>query len=147
MQAAKTAEAHGFISRLPHGYSTEVGERGYRLSTGEKQRIALARALLHNPEILILDEATSNLDSHSEKQIQLALTKFNRKKTLLVIAHRLSTIQNADQIFVLENGTIIENGTHNQLLSIEGRYAYLWALQASQRQSKIPNTANRANLP
>lgn len=140
IQAAKIAGAHHFISRLPDGYLTEVGERGYRLSTGEKQRIALARALIHNPEILILDEATSNLDSHSEKKIQLALSKFSHSKTIIVVAHRLSTIKDADQIYVVDDGCILEKGTHNELLAKQGKYASLWNVQVAHQEIAFHST-------
>jgi ATP-binding cassette subfamily B protein/subfamily B ATP-binding cassette protein MsbA len=129
--AAKAAGAHEFISFLPQAYQTIVGERGYRLSGGEKQRISLARVLLRNPKILILDEATSSLDSHSESFIQESLDQFHQNNTILVVAHRLSTIVKADQIFVVENGRIIEVGSHNFLIEKGGRYAYLWNLQSS----------------
>ncbi len=128
--AAKQAGAHEFISQLPQGYQTLLGERGYRFSGGERQRIALARALVRDPEILILDEATSNLDSHSEKIIQEALDHFRGKKTMIVIAHRLSTIVHADWIFVLEKGSLVETGTHAELLLAQGRYASFWRAQS-----------------
>ncbi len=127
--AAKQAGAHEFILQLPQGYQTLLGERGYRFSGGERQRIALARALVRNPEILILDEATSNLDSHSETIIQEALSHFKGKKTMILIAHRLSTIVHVDRIFVLEKGSLIETGTHEELLRAEGRYASFWKVQ------------------
>ena len=128
--AAKAAQAHDFISLLPKGYDTVVGERGYSLSGGQRQRLALARALIKQPEILILDEATSALDSESEKLIQQALTQFQSGRTIIVVAHRLSTIVNADQILVLEKGQVIEQGTHHSLLKKYGRYARYWALQS-----------------
>jgi ATP-binding cassette subfamily B protein/subfamily B ATP-binding cassette protein MsbA len=131
IEAAKMAHAHEFISQLSQGYQTVVGERGYRLSGGERQRIALARIFLRDPEILILDEATSSLDSHSELLIQDALAvMFQKKKTVIMIAHRLSTILKADQILVLDKGRLIERGTHHQLLEKEGSYFHFWKLQS-----------------
>lgn len=128
--AAKMAHAHEFIKDLPRGYDTLVGERGVKLSGGQRQRIAIARAILKDAPILILDEATSALDSASEVLIQDALWKLMKDRTSLVIAHRLSTIQHMDRILVLENGTIVEEGTHKQLLRKEGSYARLWAHQS-----------------
>ncbi len=130
--AAKQAHIHQFIERLPDGYETLVGERGLKLSGGEKQRVAIARTLLKNPQILIFDEATSALDSHSEKAINNALESISTNKTTLVIAHRLSTTVNADMILVLDHGTIVERGSHAQLLAQKGRYAAMWALQQSE---------------
>lgn len=130
MEAAKDAQAHEFITALPQGYQTVVGERGYRLSGGQRQRVALARAILKQPEVLILDEATSALDSYSEQLVQEALAMFQKDRTVLVVAHRLSTITGADQILVLEQGEIIEQGTHQELLSLGERYAQYWQLQA-----------------
>jgi ATP-binding cassette subfamily B protein len=127
--AAKTANIHQFISELPEGYSTIVGERGYRLSGGEKQRMALARVLLKNPRIMILDEATSHLDSESEALIQEALEKLYTNRTSIVIAHRLSTILSADQILVMDRGEIIERGTHDDLLALGGMYTHLYETQ------------------
>ena len=132
IEATKAAQAHEFILALPDGYETMLGERGYRLSGGQKQRLALARALIRKPDILILDEATSALDSESEKFIQQALDKFQKNRTVIVVAHRLSTIANADQILVLEQGRIIEQGTHASLLQQGGRYARYWQLQSSK---------------
>jgi len=127
--AARAANADVFIQALDHGYDTMIGERGVRLSGGQKQRIAIARALLADPRILILDEATSNLDSESEAMIQRSLATLMRGRTCFVIAHRLSTIRHADQILVLDQGRVIESGTHDQLLSAGGRYADLLKLQ------------------
>ena len=130
--AAKAAYAHEFIEGLPKGYDTEVGERGVRLSAGQRQRIAIARALLKNPRILILDEATSALDSESEQMVQKALEVLMRNRTTFVIAHRLTTIQNADRILVLEEGKIVEDGPHDELISKGGIYHHLWSLQFRQ---------------
>jgi ABC-type multidrug transport system fused ATPase/permease subunit len=134
-KAARSAGIEDLIRRLPRGYQTIVGERGLRLSGGERQRLALARALLRDPEILILDEATSNLDSHSEHFIQNALAEIQKTKTAIVIAHRLSTIVDSDLILVVEHGKIIESGTHEHLLKLQGRYSHLWELQ-TKKQNK-----------
>jgi len=128
--AAEQAQAARFIKTLPDGFETLVGERGYRLSGGQRQRLSLARAILRDPELLILDEATSALDSESERLVQQAIDRFHNKHTVLVIAHRLSTIVNADLICVMENGAIIERGSHHQLLAKDGRYAKLWNQQS-----------------
>lgn len=134
IEAATMANAHEFIERLPQKYQTTVGERGHRLSGGERQRIALARVLIRNPEILLLDEATSNLDSQSEQLIQKSLDQFRGKKTIVVVAHRLSTILHADRIVVLEKGKTIEQGTHSELLALNGKYASFWNVQAAQKK-------------
>lgn len=128
-EAARAANIHDFIRQLPHGYETIVGERGYRLSGGEKQRIALARVILKNPRILVLDEATSHLDSESEALIQEALKRVLRGRTAIVIAHRLSTILSADQILVLNRGRIVEQGSHLELIEKGGLYAHLYETQ------------------
>jgi ATP-binding cassette subfamily B protein len=130
IRAAKLAHAHEFVNTLPHGYETMVGERGVKLSGGQRQRIAIARALLKNAPILVLDEATSALDSESEKLIQDALKHLMKGRTTIVIAHRLSTIQNMDRIVVLDNGTILEQGSHAELLKTDGTYASLWKRQS-----------------
>ncbi len=134
IEAAKAAQIHDFISRLPDGYQAQVGERGLKLSGGEKQRVAIARAILKNPRILIFDEATSALDSETEKSIQAELDRIARGRTTLVIAHRLSTIMDADQILVMDGGCIVERGSHDALLAAEGQYAQMWALQQREKQ-------------
>ncbi len=131
LQAAKMAYAHEFIINLPEGYNTVVGNRGIKLSGGQRQRISLARALVRDPEILILDEATSSLDSESEQLIQKSINALQKKKTILIIAHRLSTIQNADKIVVLEKGEVVESGSHTELINKNGRYRDFLSLQNS----------------
>ncbi len=134
-EAARAARIHDFIAATPKGYATMVGERGLKLSGGEKQRVAIARTLLKNPPILIFDEATSALDSANERAIQAELNNVAQNKTALVIAHRLSTVVDAHEILVMEAGQIIERGTHAQLLAANGRYATMWALQQSGEAS------------
>jgi ATP-binding cassette subfamily B protein len=131
-QAARLAHIHHFIQDLPRGYDTLVGERGLKLSGGEKQRVAIARAILKNPTIMVFDEATSSLDSHSEKAILEALREVAVNHTTLVIAHRLSTIIDADQILVMEHGHIIERGDHQTLLQQQELYAHMWELQQKE---------------
>jgi ATP-binding cassette subfamily B protein/subfamily B ATP-binding cassette protein MsbA len=138
--AAAKAQATGFISSLPNGFDTLIGERGYRLSGGQRQRISLARAILRDPELLILDEATSALDSQSERLVQQAIEQFERQHTVVVIAHRLSTIVNADLICVMEQGRIVERGNHRELLAKDGRYANLWQQQSRQGAQGIRKT-------
>jgi len=127
--AAKAANAHDFIMRLPEGYNTIIGEQGVRLSGGERQRIAIARALLKDPPILILDEATSSLDSESEHEVQKALEKLMTNRTVFVIAHRLSTIRKATKILVIEDGRIVEEGDHKALMALGGEYRRLHRMQ------------------
>ncbi|MBI5917913.1 MAG: ABC transporter ATP-binding protein/permease [Nitrosomonadales bacterium] len=134
-QAARSAHIHDFIVALPQGYDTVVGERGLKLSGGEKQRVAIARTLLKDPAILIFDEATSALDSKSEKAIQDELRTIARDRTTLVIAHRLSTIADAEQILVMEQGRIAERGSHRELLERQGQYAQMWALQQQEQET------------
>jgi ATP-binding cassette subfamily B protein len=132
--AAQAAHIHEFIESLPHGYDTQVGERGLKLSGGEKQRVAIARAILKNPAILIFDEATSALDSKSEKAIQAELRSIAQNRTTLIIAHRLSTVVDADQILVMDKGSIVERGAHNELLQLGGLYEQMWNLQKRVEQ-------------
>jgi subfamily B ATP-binding cassette protein MsbA len=127
--AARAAHAHEFVRRLPDGYDTVVGERGVELSGGQRQRLAIARALLRDPPVLVLDEATSSLDSESERVIQDAIEKLLEGRTVFVIAHRLSTVQRADQILVLDRGRVVERGTHGSLLAESGLYRRLYELQ------------------
>ena len=133
-QAAKLANIHDFISQLPEGYDTVVGERGLKLSGGEKQRVAIARVILKNPRILVFDEATSSLDSHSEQVILASLAEVAQQRTTLVIAHRLSTISDADIILVLDNGRVIEQGNHQELLAKNGLYCSLWNVQLHEQE-------------
>jgi len=130
--AAEAAEAHEFIQNLPDGYDTMVGERGVKLSGGQRQRVAIARAILRDPEILLLDEATSDVDTETELLIQRSLDRLTADRTTLVIAHRLSTVKDADQIVVIEEGRVVERGTHEELLAEGGLYANLWAVQAGE---------------
>ncbi len=123
--AARAANAHDFVSRFPHGYETQVGERGVQLSGGQKQRIAIARAVLKDPRILILDEATSALDAESESLVQEALERLMRGRTVLVIAHRLSTVRSADRVVVLEDGRVVQSGSHARLVDEDGPYRRL----------------------
>ena len=137
-EAARTARIHDFISQLPSGYQTRVGERGLKLSGGEKQRVAIARAVLKNPTVFFFDEATSSLDSATESDIQTNLDEISSGRSTLIIAHRLSTVVSADRILVLDDGRIIEHGTHQQLLAEGGLYADLWQEQEKERESRQP---------
>ncbi|UTH46946.1 ABCB family ABC transporter ATP-binding protein/permease [Loktanella salsilacus] len=134
-EAARAANIHDFIMSLPDGYDTTVGERGLKLSGGEKQRVGIARTLLKNPPILLLDEATSALDTDTEREIQRELRQMGQGRTVITIAHRLSTIQDADRIVVLEDGEIVETGTHDALLAQAGRYAHLWNRQSEEEDA------------
>jgi len=143
------AQIDSFIRMSPKGYETEVGERGLKLSGGEKQRVAIARTILKGPPILVLDEATSALDSHTEREIQDALEKVSRNRTSLVIAHRLSTIVGADEIIVLDQGKIAERGTHSELLAAGGLYASMWNRQreAQEAREKLALIADESRAP
>ncbi|NLD50842.1 MAG: ATP-binding cassette domain-containing protein, partial [Clostridiaceae bacterium] len=127
--ASKIARAHEFISEMPEGYDTIIGERGVKLSGGQKQRLSIARAVLRNTPILILDEATAAVDVHTEMQIQQAIQELAGSRTVIVIAHRLSTVKQADRILVLKEGEIIESGTHEELLELNGLYRQLCTVQ------------------
>jgi ABC-type transport system involved in Fe-S cluster assembly fused permease/ATPase subunit len=149
-EAARLAQIDGFIRLLPKGYDSEVGERGLKLSGGEKQRVAIARTILKGPPILLLDEATSALDSHTEREIQDALERVSKDRTTLVIAHRLSTIVGADEIIVLDQGVIVERGTHHQLLLVErGLYASMWNRQreAEEARERLARVAEEERAP
>ncbi len=131
-EAARMAEAHEFIRELPEGYDTRVGERGVKLSGGQRQRVAIARVMLRDPSVLVLDEATSDVDTETEMLIQRSVDRISADRTTFIIAHRLSTVRDADRILVLENGEIVEDGTHEDLLAADGLYANLWAVQAGE---------------
>ena len=137
LKASQLSYSHDFIAKLPKKYKTTVGEKGHKLSGGERQRVALARALIKNPSILILDEATSHLDSHSEKLIQEAIDNLRKEKTIIIIAHRLSTIVNADKIIVINEGKLIESGSHEELLQKEGHYSYFWSIQSKKKSTSV----------
>jgi ABC-type multidrug transport system fused ATPase/permease subunit len=151
MKAARIAHVHDFAVNLPDGYDTWVGERGVTLSGGQKQRVAIARTLLLNPRILILDESTSSVDMETEYQIQQALEAVMRGRTTFVVASRLRTIKNADQILIIENGEIVEHGNHESLLKLNGRYKQLYDLQLreqeefEERQHQL-RTASKARM-
>ena len=132
VEAATAAEAHEFIQHLPQGYDTIVGERGQKLSGGQRQRIAIARTILKNPPILVLDEATSAVDNKTEAAIQKSLQTITQNRTTIMIAHRLSTIRHADCIYVMAQGQLVESGTHEQLLAQEGAYAKFWQIQSGE---------------
>jgi ATP-binding cassette, subfamily B, heavy metal transporter len=148
-EAARLAQIDPLIRIAPKGYDTEVGERGLKLSGGEKQRVAIARTILKGPPILVLDEATSALDSHTEKEIQDALERVSRNRTTLVIAHRLSTIVGADEIIVLDQGEIVERGTHYALLGKNGLYASMWNRQreAEEAREKLALAGEEEDAP
>jgi len=148
-EAARMAQIDAFIRMAPKGYDTEVGERGLKLSGGEKQRVAIARTILKGPPILLLDEATSALDSHTEKDIQDALDRVSKNRTTLVIAHRLSTIVAADEIIVLDDGAIVERGTHQALLARAGLYASMWNRQreAEEARERLARVAEESGAP
>jgi ATP-binding cassette subfamily B protein/subfamily B ATP-binding cassette protein MsbA len=141
--AAKRANAHEFIVRLPDGYDTFIGERGVKLSGGQQQRLAIARAILADPQILILDEATSNLDTESEQLIQAAMASLLSGRTTFVIAHRLSTIRRADLILLMEDGRVIERGTHEELMHLRGAYH---GMVKRQMESQLEHEANVLEL-
>jgi ATP-binding cassette subfamily B protein len=141
--AAKAAKIHDFVMSLPEGYETKVGERGLKLSGGEKQRVGIARTLLKNPPILILDEATSALDTQTERDIQDSLKAMGQGRTVITVAHRLSTIAECDQIIVLEAGQITERGNHDELLAGGGRYAAMWNRQSAEEEGQL--SIRRAN--
>lgn len=145
VNAAKHAYIHDFVESLPDKYDTTVGERGLKLSGGEKQRVAIARTILKNPPILVFDEATSALDSKAEKAIQKALREIAQHHTTLVIAHRLSTVMDADQILVMEHGVVVERGTHDELLALSGAYALMWALQLKEEKQRLKAVGNGIN--
>ena len=149
MCAARAAHIHDFVLSLPQKYETQVGERGLKLSGGEKQRVAIARTILKGPPILVLDEATSALDSHTEKEIQDALDRVSTGRTTLVIAHRLSTIVGADEIIVLDQGEIVERGTHYALLGKDGLYASMWNRQreAEEAREKLARAGEQVAAP
>ena len=148
-EAARLAQIHDFIMELPQQYDTMVGERGLKLSGGEKQRVAIARTILKGPPILMLDEATSALDSYTEKEIQESLERVAKNRTTLVIAHRLSTVVHADNIIVLEKGRIVEQGTHASLQQLGGLYAGMWERQreADEAREKLASVLDEDGLP
>ena len=144
-EAAKAAEAHAFIQNLPEGYDTMVGERGVKLSGGQRQRLCIARAMLEDPDILVLDEATSDVDTETEMLIQRSLDELTSDRTTFAIAHRLSTIKDADQLVVLEDGRIVDQGTHDELIRKDGLYAHLWGVQAGEIDSLPQEFIERAS--
>jgi ATP-binding cassette subfamily B protein len=144
-RAAELAEAHGFVAALPQGYDTPVGERGVRLSGGQRQRLTIARALVRDPSILVLDEATSAVDNETEAAIQRSLLRVSHMRTTIVIAHRLSTIRHADAIHVLQAGRVAESGTHDELVATGGLYAALWAVQTGEISDAIQDAVSAAS--
>ena len=143
--AARAARAHEFITNLPEGYETTVGERGVKLSGGQRQRLSIARTILKDPEILLLDEATSHVDTETEALIQHSLDAFAADKTTFAIAHRLSTIKGADEIVVLEDGRVSEQGTHEELLAADGLYVNFWRVQAGDAGALPQDFLERTN--
>jgi ATP-binding cassette subfamily B protein len=141
IEAARRAQLTDFIAKLPDGYETRVGERGLKLSGGEKQRVAIARVILKNPQLLIFDEATSSLDSHTEHEIQANLREISAHRTTMIIAHRLSTVVDADEILVLDDGSIVERGTHQALLARGGAYAAMWDRQQRAAAERLAEVA------
>jgi ATP-binding cassette, subfamily B, bacterial len=137
--AARVAEAHDFVVAMPEGYGTVVGERGQKLSGGQRQRLSIARALLADPAILVLDEATSAVDNETEAAIQRSVARVSHSRTTLVIAHRLSTVRHVDRIHVLDRGRVVEAGTHDELLAADGRYAALWQVQTGEVAALLPS--------
>ena len=132
IEAAKVAEAHSFIMTLPNGYETQIGEGGHKLSGGQRQRLSIARAVLKNAPILVLDEATSSVDNETEEALQKSLAVISQDRTTIVIAHRLSTIRNSDSIIVLDEGKVVESGSHDELLENKSQYARLWNVQTGK---------------
>ena len=133
VKAAKDSYSYDFINSLKNGFNTKIGERGQRLSGGQKQRIAIARAIIRNPDILIFDEATSSVDNKTEQLIQKSFTDLKRNRTIVIIAHRLSTIRNCDNILVIKDSSIFEQGTHNSLIKKDGFYSQLWKIQTGKQ--------------